>query len=104
MTEPKIGDEIYVPSALFVYRGSDDFAGGKAIIDKIDKSKTLPPDHFNYISVGIKERPGTMYNYKNLIKDQEKLKKEYGDRVAHPDPDNDPEFNCHPNADWKFIK
>lgn len=98
--QPAEGDVIYVPSALYVYRGQDDFAGGKATINKIEYSKHLPSDHFNYIMVGIKERPGTMYNYKNLMEQQEELKKAYGEQIAHPDPDNDPEFN-QPEADWK---
>ena len=98
--EPKIGDKIYVPSAMYVYRGEDDFQGGKATINKVEKSKHLPKEHFNYLFVGIKERPGTMYNYKSLMEEQKELKKEYGDMRAHPDPDHSPEFN-QPNADWR---
>ena len=62
--EPVIGQKIYVPTSLYVYRGADDFAGGIATINKIEKSKTLPPDHYNYMSVGIVERPGTLYNWR----------------------------------------
>ena len=98
--EPKIGDKIYVGSSYYVYRGEDDFEGGKATIDKIEHSKHLPKGHYNYTFVGIKERPGTMYNWNPLLEDQAKLKKEYGNRIAHPDPDMDPEMN-QPNADWK---
>lgn len=100
--EPKIGDKIYVPSSYYVYRGEDDFEGGLATISSIDKSKHLPPDHFNYLMVGIKERPNTGYNYKVLLEKQEVLAKEYGDQVAHPDPDLSSEFN-QPNADWKQL-
>lgn len=98
--EPKIGDKIYVPSALYVYRGEDDFAGGIATIAKIEYSKHLPKDHFNYIMIGIEGRSNTMYNYKNLMSEQNELKKEYKDQVAHDDPDYREEFNCSPNADW----
>lgn len=100
--QPKIGDSIYVPTSLYVYRGSDDFAGGLATIDKIDKSKHLPEDNINYMMVGIKERPGTMYNWKNLLENQEKWKEEYGKQKAHPDPDDRPEFNDQ-NADWRTV-
>ncbi len=98
--KPKLGDTIYVPSAIHVYSGKDDFSGGKATINKIEYSKYLPKDHVNYTMVGIKEDPRTMYNYKLLLEEQEKLKKEYGDKIAHPDPDFRAEFN-QPEADWK---
>lgn len=98
--EPKVGELIYVPGAAYVYRGSEDFAGGIAVISKVEKSTHLSPDHYNYIMIGIDSRPNTMYNYRSLLEEQEELKKEYRDRVAHPDPDHRPEFN-QPDADWK---
>ena len=97
--QPVISQKIYVNTSLYVYRGEDDFSGGIATISKIEHSETLPSDHYNYTMVGIKERPGTMYNWSYLYEQQEELKKEFGDRLAHPDPDNDPEFNDY-NADW----
>ena len=97
--QPVIGQKIYVDSALYVYRGSDDFAGGIATINKIEHSETLPSDHYNYTMVGIEERRGVMYNWLPLYENQEKLKAEFGDRVAHPDPDDSPEFN-DTEADW----
>ena len=96
----KEGDKIYVPSALYVYRGSDDFHGGLATISKVIK-EDLPIDHFNYCFVRIKERPGTGYNLRVLLGQQESLKAEYGETIAHPDPDLREEFNPSPNADWK---
>jgi hypothetical protein len=98
--QPVIGQKIYVPSSLYVYRGQDDFAGGIATINKIEKSDFLPPDHYNYLMVGIAERPGSMYNWRPLLERQEELKKMYGDQIAHPDPDDRPEFNDY-NADWR---
>jgi len=98
--QPVIGQKIYVPSSLYVYRGEDDFAGGIATISKIEKSDFLPPDHYNYLMVGIAERPGSMYNWRPLLERQEELKKMYGDQIAHPDPDDRPEFNDY-NADWR---
>jgi hypothetical protein len=100
--EPKIGDTIYISGAIHVYRGKDDMVGGKAIINKVEKSDHLPPDHYNYLMVGVVENPGTMYNYRVLLEQQEELKKEYGDAIAHPDPDNSPEFN-QPEADFKQV-
>ena len=100
MEEPKIGDKIYVPTSLYVYRGEDDFEGGLATISSIEKSKHLPEDHYNYLMVGIEERKGTSYNWRYLMENQDKWKAEYGDQVAHPDPDDRPEFN-QPNTDWR---
>ena len=97
---PKVGDKIYVPTSLYVYHGEDDFAGGIATINKVELSKTLPPDHYNYTMVGIEERPGTLYNWLPLQEKQEELKERYGDQIAHPDPDDRPEFNDD-EADWK---
>lgn len=98
--EPKVGDKIYVPSAYYVYRGENDFDGGLATITIVEPSKHLPKDHFNYWMIGIDSRPNTMYNWRNLMKEQDELKLEYEGKVAKPNPDLSPEFN-NPNADWK---
>ena len=100
--QPEIGQKIYVYTSLYVYRGVDDFTGGIATIDKIKHSDTLPSDHVNFTMVGIKERPGTMYNWIDLYKQQDVLKIEFGDRFAHPDPDYDPDVNDN-EADWQSI-
>ena len=97
---PKVGDVIYVPTSLYVYRGNDDFAGGKATINKVEFSKHLPVDHYNYTMIGIEERPDTMYNWLPLVEKQKELKKMYADQIAHPDPDDRPEFN-NEDADWR---
>ena len=99
MKSPKVGDKIYVPCSYYVYRGEDDFQGGLATINKIEYSKHLPKDHFNYTMVGIEERCSTMYNYKCLLENQKELKKEYEGITAKPTPDYSIEFN-QVNADW----
>jgi hypothetical protein len=93
--EPVIGEKIYVPEVSYVYRGEDDFAGGIAIINKIEHDFI-----HDLLMIGIEGRPGVMYNWHYLSKDQKKLKKEFGEQIAHPDPDYREEFN-QPNADWK---
>jgi hypothetical protein len=60
--EPKIGDKIYVPSAYHVYRGEDDFAGGLATINKVERSNHLPKNHINYFMVGIEGESGWLHN------------------------------------------
>lgn len=98
---PQIGDEIYVGSSFYVYRGEDDFAGGLATISKVEISDHLPIDNINSIMVGIKERKSTMYNYKILLGNQIMLKQEYGHKIAHPDPDMHPDVNCSPKEGWR---
>lgn len=93
MTVPKVGDTIYVPSAWYLSHGKDDFAGGKATVTKVDASRYTDRDGEPIVYIRIKERPGTEYNWKTLEPQQEKLKVEYGDQVAHPDPDDSPESN-----------
>jgi hypothetical protein len=97
--QPFIGQKIYVPTSLYLYRGADDFSGGLATINKVEKSNFLPEDHYNYLSVGIVERPGTMYNWRPLLERQEELKKMFGDEIAHPIPNLNPSFNDY-GADW----
>jgi hypothetical protein len=65
--EPVIGEKIYVPTSLYVYRGEDDFIGGLATINKIKKDENLSSDHCNFIMIGIEGRKGTLYNWKNLL-------------------------------------
>ena len=77
---PKKGDTIYVGSSYSISNGSSDVCGGKATVDKVE-------DTINGVFVSVKEHPGHSYNWKFL--DQEKLKKEYGDAIAHPCPDVD---------------
>lgn len=100
--EPKIGDEIYVHTSLHVYRGVDDFMGGLAKITDIKYSDHLPKDHYNYTSIMVEGNNSTWYNWRYLLDEQEKLKEQFGDRRAFPDPDYDEEFN-DPDADWVEI-
>ena len=93
---PKVGDTIYIPTALYVYRGEDDIQGGKAVVSKI-KTETYGENRITWVSVN--ENPGTSYNWESLSEEQEKLKKKFGEQKAYPDPDYRPEFNC-PDDDW----
>lgn len=79
---PKVGDKIYVPSSMSISHGSDDFAGGIATVKRVYK-------YCNQVFVDIEEGDRG-YNWSQIIgPDQAKLKKEYGKRKAHPDPDID---------------
>ena len=85
----KIGDKLYIPSAFYISRGSDDVAGGLATIKAFVISKTLPEDHYNYAMVVFEECSGRSLNYNYLMENQEEWAKEYQGRIAHPCPDVD---------------
>jgi len=88
-TNVKVGDKIYVGSSFHMSRGSDDVVGGLATVTNIkeDISAGKPA-----LFVSIKEHPGKAYNWEILSEKQEELKKQFGKRKAHPDPDIDRPF------------
>jgi hypothetical protein len=87
VNDPLVGDKIYVPSSLYMSRGSDDFAGGIATVSKVEEAMS-GGEMTTFIE--IKERPNHGYNWGQVVgPDQEKLKKEYKNQIAHPDPDVD---------------
>lgn len=79
---PKVGDIIYVGSHMYLSRGSDDVVGGKATVTKVDKQTYG-------VFITVAEHPGHSYNWKILEEDQDKLKKQFGNKKAYPDPDID---------------
>ncbi len=81
--EPKVGDKIYVPSSSYLYREENKLEGGLTTIDKVQINDHLPKSHSSYIVIGVICRPLTLYNYKSLAMEQEKLMKEYRGRMAH---------------------
>lgn len=86
---PKIGDQIYVRSSFSISNGSSDVVGGLAEVVEVTENESLPVGHFNRVFVSVKEHPGHSYNWRSLEKEQEKLKAEFGDKRAYPDPDID---------------
>jgi len=88
---PVVGQEIYVEGQMYMSRGEDDFAGGKAVISKVEVCGT---GENAYLMISIQARPGWSGNWSYIEPKQEELAKRYGDQVAHPDPDTRPEFNC----------
>lgn len=75
----KKGDQIYVDSAMFISRGSDDRVGGLATVTKFENNM-----------VSVEEFPGLSWRWEgNLKEKQNELKKQFGENRAHPDPDID---------------
>jgi hypothetical protein len=90
MRVPKVGDIIYVGSRFYLGHGRDDFVGGQATVTKVEEmmsgGRMVP-------FVSIKESPTRSFNWEFLEPEQERLRQEFGDQRAHPDPDMRPEFN-----------
>ena len=85
--KPIIGSKIYVESRFYISHGSDDYCGGLATITGASKSMSGGEMEW-FIDVNGGEQN---YNYAMLIEKgvQERLKKEFGKKKAHPDPDID---------------
>lgn len=91
MKEVEVGETIYVDTSLYLSHGADDFCGGKAKIDKVFQSMS---GGIMTTFITVEEHPGTRYNWGQILsKKQEKLAEQFGEEVAHPDPDYREEFN-----------
>lgn len=81
---PKVGDKVYLPTRGSISHGGDDVRGGVGVVMEIDEGISAGnPAYF----VRTHEQPGRSYNWEFLGKEQEDLKRMYGDRWARPDPD-----------------
>lgn len=91
---PKIGDEIYVPSEFYLGHGSDDLIGGLARVTRVEliTKLTTGPNAGKHFVI-VEEVFGSRRWGDHLDKMQAELKKEFGKRRAHPEPDDRPEFN-----------
>jgi hypothetical protein len=85
--EYKAGDDIYLPTSLYLSHGVDDFLGGLCKILKIEEDS-------NWKWIEVEEEPGTRHDYKHIVENQEKWAKEYGVRRGRKDPDYDFDSNC----------
>lgn len=87
---PKVGQEIYLPSSMYMSHGADDFQGGlckvATVSTMISAGKEVP-------FISVEERPGTQYNWDILAADQDLLEDLYGTSRGHADPDNRTEYN-----------
>ncbi len=93
ITVPLVGQEIYIPSALYISHGRDDIMGGRVVVTKVIQEK-----HGDRIvhSIQVTGFPNITYYWENgLAQQQEDLREQFGDQLAHPDPDKREEFNSH---------
>jgi hypothetical protein len=91
---PQVGDEIYAPSSYYLSHGIDDFVGGLARVKSVRPITELtigPNAGKHFVTV---EEGGSAWRWEGYLDAQQaELKKEFGKRRAHPDPDNSPESN-----------
>jgi hypothetical protein len=79
---PKVGDDIYVDTSLYLSHGPDDFQGGLCKVSRVYKEISAgKPTVF----VVVKEGPGHDYNWEYLAERQAELKKEFGRRCGRWD-------------------
>lgn len=84
---PKVGQEVYAESELYLSHGEDDFAGGRAVVANVTT------DFASNVWVEFEEQPGTKHNWKYLGPKQNALRAWHGRAKAHPAPDYRPEFS-----------
>jgi hypothetical protein len=87
--QPRVGDDVYIPSSRYLSHGRDDFAGGLCRIVKV-------VDEGHGLFVEVEEHPGSQYGWAYLQEHQDVWHERFGDRRGRPDPDLRPEFN----EDW----
>lgn len=83
---PKVGDQIYLDTSLYVTHGADDFIGGLCEVASVK-------EEWGTIWVSVKEDPETLHGWPELYKMQEQLKSEFGSRRGYKKPDYRAEFN-----------
>jgi hypothetical protein len=80
---PEIGEDVYIPTSMYIDHGEDDFAGGLCEVTRVE----LAGKGF---SLAVKERRGWIYSFRSardFWSEQASLKKEYGQQRGRPDPD-----------------
>ena len=82
---PKVGDDIYVPTRMYIDHGEDDVDGGLAEVIKVELSMSAGDPKCPFVTV--KEHPNSSYNWKCLMEEQDDLKKEFKKRRAKVNPD-----------------
>ena len=83
---PKIGDIIYLDTQLHLSHGIDDLRGGRARVISVNK------EHGSYW-ITTEVDPSSSYKWSYLNEEQDRLKKEFGLKWAHSDPDYRSELN-----------
>lgn len=90
---PEVGDDIYVPLALYMDHGRDDRMGGLAKVISISSGISGGELVHN---IRVEEFPDCVFCWEHcLAEEQDKLRERFGQNRAYSDPDIRPQFN-----DW----
>ncbi len=81
----KPGDELYVHSAGYIDHGEDDRCGGIAVVERVIH-KPIPQNPINDWMVNFVGLDSS-FNLQILLREQDKLAKEYGRRISHQCPE-----------------
>jgi hypothetical protein len=82
---PKVGDLVYVATHLYIDHGEDDVVGGLAQVTKVVESMSGGDRSCKFVDVAQHD---SRYNWTQwLCPEQKDLMKEFGNKVAYPDPD-----------------
>ena len=92
---PKIGDDVYLPTRLYLSHGRDDFIGGLCRVVDAGKGfeiagQVVMPDE---VWIEVAEKPGVKIGWNEFAKQQDQLREKFGDQRGYADPDLRPEFN-----------
>jgi hypothetical protein len=90
---PPVGEDIYVPSQLYMSHGRDDFEGGLCRVAQVKGDLDGEYQSSGRAWIEVEERPGHWFNWDVLGPEQDKLRRQYGSQRGHPDPDDRWEFN-----------
>ncbi len=85
--QPKIGQEIYVGSELYLNHGLDDLQGGLTQVIEVVQ------DEHGHWWVEVEVSPGEKYNWDYLQSLQSEWQVRCGKQQAQRDPDSRDEFN-----------
>ncbi len=81
----RVGQDIYIDSSFYISHGEDDVVGGLAKITHIKKDISAGKP---CLFVVVEEDPNTLRNWsQHLVKEQKRLKKDFGNNRAYQDPD-----------------
>ena len=90
MNQPRLNQEIYIPTALYLGHGRDDFIGGRARVIQLKEGISGAE---KTVFVKVEENPNCWYNWEFLRREQYRLKRKFGNQRAHSEPDLRTEFN-----------
>jgi len=88
--KPEVGEEIYIPTALYLTHGVDDFLGGLCRIIRVKVGISAGKKTY---FIEVEEDPDNLHNWRYILENQERWRREYKDRGGRKNPDLRREFN-----------